>query len=89
MRSSVELLREAGNIGVGERRNRRIVLIVVLKRQGVFAGGVVVEVGDRLVADEVGRPGDERIENMRGVQGDVLRVGDEPLALFAFNRMAN
>ena len=58
-------------------------LIVVLGCQGVFAGGVVVEVGDRLVADEVGRPGDEGIENMGGVQGDVLRIGYEPLALFA------
>ena len=80
-------MREARNVGVGERRDRGVVLIVVLERQGVFAGGVVVEVGDRLVADEVGRSGDERIEEMRGVQVlPGMRIGDEPLALFALNR---
>ena len=65
LRAGVEVLGEAGNVGVGVRSDGGIVLIVVLERQGVFAGGVVVEVGDGLVADEVGRSGDEGVKRMR------------------------
>ena len=64
LRAGVEMLGEAGNAGVGVRRKGGIVLVEVLQRQRVFAGGVVVEVGDGQVSRESSRAGDECVVEM-------------------------
>ena len=86
LRTGVEMLGEAGNVGEGVRSNRGIVLIVVLQGQRVLAGGVVVEIGYGLVGDKVGRPGNECVIRMRRSKSDVLRIWYEPLAGLALDR---
>ena len=50
LRAGVEMLGESGNAGVGVGSEGRIVLVEVLQRDGVFRGGVVVEIGDAMSA---------------------------------------
>ena len=82
--AGVEMFGEAGDTGVGVGRERGIVLVVVLERDGVLGGGVVVEVGCEHVRLEFAGSGQEGVKRVRGrerTRGDV--IGDKPLAGFA------
>ncbi len=57
----IQMLGETFNRGISERRERGIVLVVVLQRQSVFRGWLVVEIGDGLIGDEIGGLGEKNI----------------------------
>ena len=78
--AGVEALGEAGDVGVGEGGGGGIVLEVVLEGDGIAGGGVVIEVGDGLVGDEVAGAGDEGVVGVLGGGEDAGVVGNEPFA---------
>src|SRR6202034_2509050 len=82
----VEVLREAGNAGVGVRRECGIVLVVVLQRDGVLASGVVIEVGYAHVGFEAAGAGKKGIEGVLRREAYAAIVGDEPFAGLAGKR---
>ena len=59
--AGVQMLREAGDAGVGVGSDAGIVLIVVLEGDGVFGGGDPVEIGDGLIGLEVRGAGREGV----------------------------
>lgn len=48
------MLGEPFDGGIAERRQRGIVLVIVLQRHSVFGCWLVVEIGDGLIGDEIG-----------------------------------
>ena len=59
--AGIQMLGETFHGGVAEGRERGIVLVVVLQRQSIFRGWLVIKIGDGLIGDEIGGLGEENI----------------------------
>jgi len=78
----IEMLRPSGNVRVRIGRDGWIVLIVVLQRQRVLGGSIPIQIGNRLIAEEVGSSGQRNVVGVRD-RCHACRIGNQPTARFA------
>ena len=76
------MFRKARDARIGKGRNGGVVLVEVLERESVFGAGVVIEVGDCVVAGKTAGPRDKRVIDMGACRSYAVQavIGDEPLS---------
>jgi hypothetical protein len=82
--AGVQFLRKAGDAGIGIRGNARIVLVVILQRQGILRSRDKVKIGDRLIGTEI--RGAQRIGVFRIIDRgrETISRRDQVLAVLQF-----
>ena len=81
----IHVLVKSRDVREGVWGGGRVVLVVVLERQGVLGAGVPVQIAHQLIGNEVGRTGKGDVIRMVD-GGHAARVGNEPLAALAGDR---